>query len=175
MSIPSRSGVKQHLSANPPDNDDPLTHKEEAVLASLQCNADSLHAALLEFEEDSLHESYELENGLNESGIQPITLSSVAPTLIPRHDELPSVAKVTHSAFSLTSIPRHDLKQVSASVTASPVLALKPWISFQFVLLGVILLSAPSGIAVSLADDFWKFTKSTCTGSSPCCFARSCR
>ncbi len=148
-SIPSRNEAKQHPFAK--QRDDLLLHKEEAVLTSLQCNAECLHAALVEFEDESLLESFdERDESLRECETQPMCSlgqSSVSQTLLPSHDEMPNVVSAAPSTSTVNSMPHHTLEHVSvASVPVSPVLGLKPWISFRFVVATLVFLSAPSGI-----------------------------
>jgi hypothetical protein len=154
-SIPSKIEIGHNALTEPRDYDDPMKHKEEAVLASLQCNADSLHAALMELEHDAdcVHESYEEHGeGLQESGVRPIGslgLSSITPTLPPKDDAMLSMSS---SACSFSSMPHCISEKVSiaTNVPIVSLLSMKPWISFRAILATVVFLSVPSGMFVFL-------------------------
>ncbi len=182
-SVPSKIEARRHAFDKLQDHDDPLKHKEEAVMASLQCNADSLHAALLELEggDDSLHESCdERDEDLYESDDRPMCspgLFSVTPTSLPNHNEMPSVASSACSVSSIRTVPHSISEQVSvASVPSAPVLSLKAWISFRFVFAAVVFLSVPSGISEQhtlVTEGSSPDSRCTCSGSSR--LARGCR
>lgn len=152
-SIRSPVEARHHVFSEPQDRCDPLKHKEDAVLASLKYNAESLHAALMEIGDDanSVHASYEeSDEGLHESGFRTMNLlglSSVTPALLP-NDDMPSAIS---SACSNNMMPRFNSEQVSlANVPIAPLFSMKPWISFRLVFAAVIFLSVPSGMFAAL-------------------------